>query len=82
MWSNSRRVAALDAGPLGPAERLNTRQTTVRYKDSQGRQRFKGNEYLKCSQKLGSKLVQAIANQVDVENQDLSRGSMLPSLSL
>ena len=57
LWANTQHICALDKGPLTPSERSSARPTTTRYKDKQGKTRFKGNSHLKSSQKLASNIL-------------------------
>lgn len=53
VWSNDSSIAALDLGAMTAYEKQTAVPTTVRYMDSKGRVRFKGNSTLKGSQILG-----------------------------
>lgn len=53
VWSNDSSIAALDLGAMTAYEKKTAVPTTVRYMDSKGRVRFKGNSTLKGSQILG-----------------------------
>lgn len=50
LWSCSRRIEALDKGPMSREEKLSAKPTTTRYQDKSGKTRFKGNSGLKPSQ--------------------------------
>ena len=51
-WSNSPLISALDLGALTKSEKAGSQTTTTRYRDAQGRAKFKGNKRLKASQYL------------------------------
>ena len=51
-WSNSTLISALDLGALTKSEKAGSQTTTTRYRDAQGRAKFKGNKRLKASQYL------------------------------
>ena len=54
VWSITRRIEALDLGPLTKEEKQDSETTTTSYRDANGRKRFKGNPNLKKSQHLCS----------------------------
>lgn len=53
IWSISNRIGSLDLGSLTEREKRGTVPTTTRYKDKNGKVRFKGNANLKRSQYFG-----------------------------
>ena len=57
LWANTEHIGALDKGPMTPGERAGARPTTTRYRDKQGKTRFKGNSHLKSSQWLASNML-------------------------
>lgn len=52
LWGNSRHIGDLDIGPMTTQERATAQPTTTKYKDKEGKTRFKGNASLKPSQNL------------------------------
>ena len=52
VWGNTRSIAFLDCGPLDRKKHRNETATTVKYKDSKGRVRYKGSSHLRKTQQL------------------------------
>ncbi|CAL1152822.1 unnamed protein product [Cladocopium goreaui] len=64
IWSISSQICSLDLGSLTASERQGCTATTTRYRDKNGKLKFKGNSNLKRSQqytyKFASKIVQLV----------------------
>lgn len=54
LWSISPSIAFLDLGPIHMKVHKSLVQTATKYRDKQGRQRYKGTSELRATQSLGS----------------------------